>query len=97
MPRVWDRHAIAAEIRRRGSNLTQLARDAGEPDCTCRQAMSRCYRKGEWIIANFLGVHPSELWPERYAKAPTGRDTNAKRDKHQSQNERSTTDTRCAA
>ncbi len=57
----------------------------------------RCYRKGEWIIADFLGVHPSELWPKRYAKAPTGRDTNAQRDERQSQNVKSTADMRDAA
>ncbi|WP_394706302.1 helix-turn-helix domain-containing protein [Breoghania sp.] len=97
MARKWDQYSIAAEIRRRGSNLTKLARDAGEPECTCRQALLRCYRKGERIIARFLGVDPSELWPERYAKAPTGRDTNAKRDGQQSQKEGAATDTRCAA
>ncbi|MEI2387494.1 helix-turn-helix domain-containing protein [Breoghania sp. JC706] len=97
MPRSWDKYAIAAEIRRRGSNLSRLAREAGEPDCTCRQALLRCYRKGEWIIANFLDIHPSKLWPERYAKAPTGRDTNAIREKRQSQKTPSTADMRDAA
>ncbi|WP_036774606.1 helix-turn-helix domain-containing protein [Photorhabdus australis] len=22
--------------------------------------------KGEWIIANYLEIHPSEIWPSRY-------------------------------
>jgi len=74
---VWDRHSIKAEIERRGKTLTQLALDAGEPECTCRAALSRTYRKGERIIARFLGIPASHLWPARYHKAPTGRDTNA--------------------
>ncbi|CDH22045.1 putative sugar fermentation stimulation protein (fragment) [Xenorhabdus bovienii str. kraussei Quebec] len=28
--------------------------------------LSRPWPKGEWIIANYLEIHPSEIWPSRY-------------------------------
>lgn len=93
----WDRHSISAEIRRRGSNLTKIALDAGEPECTARVALIRCYRKGERLIADFLNVDPSELWPERYDSAPTGRDSNARLAAHQSQKVTATADERSVA
>jgi len=62
----WDRHAIKAEIGRRGSSLLAIARDAGLEPSSTRVALRRRHPAGEEAIAAFLGVDPAVLWPERY-------------------------------
>ena len=65
----WDRHAIKAEIHRRGKTLTRLSLDAGLDPSACRCALLRRQPRGERAIAAFLGVEPATLWPERYRDA----------------------------
>ncbi len=62
----WDRHAIKAEIHRRGQTLTGLARAAGAEPSVCRVALIRRCEKGEEIISRFLGIPRHVLWPHRY-------------------------------
>lgn len=62
----WDRHAIAAEVHRRGTTLTQLALDHGLGSSSCRSALCRATPRGDHVIAAFLGVTVHELWPDRY-------------------------------
>jgi Ner family transcriptional regulator len=69
--RFRDRHAIKAEIHRRGSSLSAIARDAGLDDSTTRKALRERMPAGEAAIAAFLGVSPSDLWPDRYAACPS--------------------------
>jgi Ner family transcriptional regulator len=69
--RFRDRHAIKAEIHRRGGTLTGIAATAGLDGSTVRQALSRRMPAGEAAIAAFLGVSPSDLWPDRYAACPS--------------------------
>lgn len=58
---------IRAEIEVKGSNLTEIARNAGLPDCTCRIALLFDYApRGDVAIANFLNKPLHELWPHRY-------------------------------
>lgn len=64
--RAWDRHSIMAEVRRRGSNLRQLALEAGLSESACRKALAVPLPAGEAAIADFLGVTVHELWPDRY-------------------------------
>lgn len=64
--RDWDRHAIMAEVRRRGSNLRKLALEAGLSESACRKALAVPLPAGEAVIAGFLGVSVHELWPDRY-------------------------------
>ena len=64
---AWDRHAIKAEIHRRGKTLTQLAIEGGADPSACRAALIRPYHsKGERIISDFLGIPRHVLWPDRY-------------------------------
>lgn len=65
---AWDKHAIRAEVTRRGATLTGIALEAGLSEGACRQALSRRHIAGEKALAKFLGVRPEALWPERYAK-----------------------------
>ncbi len=65
-PVRWDKHAITAEVRRRGSTLTEIAIKAGLHPSACRTAVVRRHIAGERAIADFLGVAPEVLWPKRY-------------------------------
>ena len=66
MPHKWDRHAIKAEIHRRGMTLTRLAQQAGVESSACRAALIRPNIRGERIISDFLGIPRHILWPDRY-------------------------------
>ncbi len=66
MPYKWDRHAIKAEIHRRGMTLTRLAEQAGAEPSVCRAALIRPNRRGERIISDFLGIPRRILWPSRF-------------------------------
>ena len=57
---------IIAAIREKGSTLCQLPIDAGLSPRTLSNALDRKYPKGEKIIADFIGIPPQEIWPERY-------------------------------
>ncbi len=74
---VWDRHAIMAEVRRRGSNLRQVALDAGLSESACRKALSVSIPAGEAAIAEFLNVTVQELWPDRYPSLRVSRPEDA--------------------
>lgn len=63
---VWDRHAINAEVRRRGMTLTGIALDAGLHESTCRQGVIGCNRRGAQAIADALGIPFEELFPTTY-------------------------------
>lgn len=63
----WDKHAIKAEIHRRGETLVGLARKAGLELSACKVALHRRNTAGEAAIAAFLDIDPCVLWPERFA------------------------------
>lgn len=67
-PVVWDRHAIRAEVHRRETTLTAIALAAGLDQSACRSALVRRHLAGERALADFLGIAPEKIWPERYAK-----------------------------
>ncbi|WP_323861060.1 helix-turn-helix domain-containing protein, partial [Xenorhabdus szentirmaii] len=55
-----------AALRKRGTTLAAVSREAGLSSSTLANTLSRPWPKGEWIIADYLGIHPSEIWPSRY-------------------------------
>lgn len=63
---AWDRHAIRAEVARRGSTLTAIALAAGLNPGSCRAALSKCFPAADRAIADFLSIPLFELWPDRY-------------------------------
>ncbi len=64
----WHRADILAAIKKRGGTLAQLSRDRGLHERTLYNVLERHWPKGERIIADFIGVPVSTIWPERYEK-----------------------------
>lgn len=57
---------IKAAIRKRDRTLAALSRDHGYGEDAVRKALQRPWPAVERIIADFLGLEPWALWPERY-------------------------------
>ncbi|MGH6872166.1 MAG: helix-turn-helix domain-containing protein [Rhizomicrobium sp.] len=64
----WHAEDVKAAIRKKGTSLTELSRKYGYSDSYLRGTLIRHRPKGEEIIARFLGVSPSDIWPERFGK-----------------------------
>lgn len=65
---AMDWPSIVAELHRQGMTLTALAERNGLPAGACRKVPSQTHYKAQQVIAEFLGVKPETLWPERYPK-----------------------------
>ncbi len=64
--KIWDQHAIKAEMHRQGMTLTRLAEIERLNPKTFRSVWARTNRKAEAAIAKFLKVPVEELFPTRY-------------------------------
>lgn len=64
--RVWDQPAVLAEIRRRGSSISELSRAAGLKRGTLYSAFYKRYPKGQALIARFVEASRHEIWPHWY-------------------------------
>ena len=62
----WHPADVIAALKKRGTTLAAVSRGAGLSSSTLANALSRPWPKGEWLIADALNVHPSEIWPSRY-------------------------------
>lgn len=65
----WHQADIIAALRKRGTTLSAVSRNAGLSSSTLSNALSRSWPKGEKVIAQALDVHPSVIWPSRYFDA----------------------------
>jgi len=65
-PEDWHPEQIKAAIRMRGTTLTALALSAGYRESAVIRTLRHCWPAVEQIIAQFLGVHPQDIWPSRY-------------------------------
>lgn len=63
----WHPADIIAGLRKRGTSLARVSREAGLASSTLANALNRPWPKGEWLIANALNVHPAVIWPDRYS------------------------------
>ncbi|HEY4437211.1 MAG TPA: helix-turn-helix transcriptional regulator [Lelliottia sp.] len=63
----WHSADIIAALHKRGTSLAALSREAGLASSTLSNALIRPWPKGEWLIARALHLHPSTIWPSRYA------------------------------
>ena len=66
MTKDWHKADIIAGLHKRGTSLAALSRGAGLSSPTLANALLRPWPKGEYLIADALGVHPSVIWPSRY-------------------------------
>lgn len=75
----WHRAEIVCALRIAGWSLRRLCTHHGYKNpTTLKTALDRPWPKGERLIAEAIGKHPSEIWPSRYpvqCKKPTNKDT----------------------
>ncbi|MEL4016984.1 helix-turn-helix domain-containing protein [Dryocola clanedunensis] len=64
----WHPADIIAALRKHGTSLARVSREAGLASSTLANALTRPWPKGEWLIADALNIHPSAIWPSRYAR-----------------------------
>ncbi|WP_071882777.1 helix-turn-helix domain-containing protein [Chania multitudinisentens] len=69
----WHPADVIAALKKRGTTLAAVSREAGLSSSTLANALSRPWPKGEWLIADALNVHPAEIWPSRYFDPHTHR------------------------
>ncbi|WP_261831685.1 cell morphology transcriptional regulator XreR2 [Leminorella grimontii] len=62
----WHAADVIAGLKKRGTSLAAVSRDAGLASSTLANALMRRWPKGERLIAQALGVAPEEIWPSRY-------------------------------
>jgi Ner family transcriptional regulator len=72
MTQVWDRWAIYAEARRRGTSLKEIMEKNNlNASASTSVFSSPFYPAAEIAISDFLNIPAKELWPERYNKDGT--------------------------
>ncbi|QKJ85475.1 transcriptional regulator [Paramixta manurensis] len=64
--RDWHPADVIAALRKKGTTMAAVSREAGLSSSTLANALTRPWPKGEWIIAEAIEVHPSKIWPSRY-------------------------------
>ena len=64
----WHAEDVKAAIRKKGTTLTALSDLHGYSDSYLRGTLIRHRPHGEAIIAEFLGISPADIWPERYSR-----------------------------
>ncbi|ECE6398970.1 transcriptional regulator [Salmonella enterica subsp. salamae] len=64
----WHSADIIAALKKRGTSLSALSRQAGLASSTLANTLIRHWPKGEKLIAEKLGVAPEQIWPSRYRK-----------------------------
>lgn len=62
----WHSADIIAALRKRKTSLAAVSRKAGLSSSTLANALTRPWPKGEWLIAEAIGVDPAIIWPSRY-------------------------------
>jgi Ner family transcriptional regulator len=62
----WHPEDVKAAVRKKGQTLSGLAKAHRLSESYLRGTLLRARPRGEQIIANFLGVAPREIWPDRY-------------------------------
>ncbi|EAA6444605.1 TPA: helix-turn-helix domain-containing protein [Salmonella enterica subsp. enterica serovar Liverpool] len=72
MQQDWHSADIIAGLRKRGTSLAAVSRQAGLASSTLANALIRHWPKGERLIAEALGTAPEQIWPSRYHKPENG-------------------------
>lgn len=66
MQQDWHPADIIAALKKRGTSLAAVSRNAGLASSTLTNALNRHWPKGERLIAEALGIAPEQIWPSRY-------------------------------
>ncbi len=76
----WHRADIIAAVRRKGSNLSQIAEQIGLSRKSMSWALGKRHPRANLAIAAFIGVDPHEIWPRFFLPtgAPSGPEPSAK-------------------
>lgn len=72
MQQNWHPADIIAALKKRGTSLSALSRQAGLASSTLTNALTRRCPNGERLIAEALGIAPEQIWPARYRGYPSG-------------------------
>ncbi|OSD82703.1 DNA-binding protein, partial [Salmonella enterica subsp. houtenae serovar 40:z4,z32:-] len=64
----WHSADIIAALKKRGTSLAAVSRQAGLSSSTLANPLNRHWPKGERLIAEALGVTPEQIWPSRCRK-----------------------------
>ncbi len=64
----WHPEDIKAAVRKSGTSLAALARDAGMSPNAFTHVLRFPRATAERVIAHALGVHPKVIWPSRYLR-----------------------------
>ncbi|WP_233965951.1 helix-turn-helix domain-containing protein [Pectobacterium polaris] len=64
----WHPADIIAALKKRGTSLAAVSRNAGLASSTLANALKRHWPKGERLIAEALGSSPEHVWPSRYSE-----------------------------
>lgn len=64
----WHPADIIAALKKQGTSLSAVSRQAGLASSTLANTLIRHWPKGERLIAEELGVTPEQIWPSRYRK-----------------------------
>lgn len=67
MQQDWHSADIVAGLKKRGTSLAALSREAGLASSTLANALTRSWPRGEKLIADALGISPEIIWPSRYS------------------------------
>ncbi|PHM60512.1 sugar fermentation stimulation protein B [Xenorhabdus stockiae] len=62
----WHPAEVVAALRKIGTSMAELSRESGLNPSTLANTLNRGWPRGEWIIAQRLNLHPSQIWPSRY-------------------------------
>ncbi|MFP1729776.1 helix-turn-helix domain-containing protein [Lonsdalea quercina] len=76
----WHPADIIASLRKRGTTLAAVSREAGLASSTLANALTRHWPKGERLIADALKTQPEEIWPSRYQDIGRGQGGEGERD-----------------
>jgi Ner family transcriptional regulator len=64
--RDWHRADVIAALKKQGTSLARVSREAGLGSRTLSNAFARRWPRGERLIADALGISPQSIWPSRY-------------------------------
>lgn len=75
----WHPADIGASLKKGGWSLRRLSAHHGYKPTVLGLTLRRDWPKGERLIAEAIGVAPSEIWPSRYAARAAKRAARAAR------------------